>query len=313
MPYSICTVVGTILDSGNQPLSGKLIVKADTNLINENTTPDGFLTTFERSYVITNGVVSIPLVESETQNSTYWFQFFPLITAPSTYSIESIHDFHAVIPDVAQVEYQVIAKETGITSKNLDVSALYVARQILTNSVLSPLIFQSAQLYRQVAKPTEGLSDGALWFQINKGLVWLYSQSLNKWLSVLLNTGTTLRNISTSQITDLPIFWSNQPALLLSQVSIELTVLANPNDSSNRWIVKTGRKTHSSNTVIQIGSDIVSNNDSAGNKQKFNISYTLPLTSLTADVFTIELQKVGSPGNISVNATFLFSFFESFP
>lgn len=313
MSYTICTVKGTILDSGNNPLSGKLIIKLDSNIINENTTPDGFLTTFERSYTIAGGVVNIPLVESETQNTTYWFQFFPLVTSPSTYATESIHDFHAVIPDATEVEYQVIAKETGITTKNLDVSALYVSRQILTNSVLSPLIFQAAQLYRQTSKPLSGITDGALWFQFNKGLVWLYSQALNKWLSVLLNVGVVRRNVSTAQIIDIPILWSGQPGLLLSQISIEFTVLAAPNDASNRWIVKTGRKTHNSETVIQIGSDINSNTQSSGIKQKFNIAYALPFTSIEADVFTLELVKTGSPGNISINATFLYSFFETYP
>lgn len=313
MPYSTCTVKGTIMDSGNQPLSGKLIIKLDSNIINENTTPDGFLTTFERSYVITNGVVSIPLIESTTQNTTYWFQFFPLISPPSTYATESIHDFHALIPDVAEVEYQTIAKETGITTKNLDVSALYVARQILTNTVLSPLIFQAAQLYRQITKPLTGITDGATWFQYDKGLVWLYSQILNKWLSVLLNVGVVKRNISTAQVIDIPLLWSGQPGLLLSQVSIEFTVLAAPNDISNHWRLRTGRKSHSSETITQIGSDITSNSLAAGTKQKFNVSYAIPLTSSETDVFTVELVKTGSPGNININVTFLYSFFETYP
>lgn len=164
-------IVGIIRDSGNALLSGALDVRLDAYMLDRSTTPDSILTTQPRTFPIANGVLDITLPESETQNQTYFFEFFAEspnivfyfpeggIYSGSThlhtdgkYYVGDIHeasskvlfrsvgvtrikvfDRRVVIPNIAIAEFSNLLP-TGVTTDVLDTSIRRLA-QLLTGDV----------------------------------------------------------------------------------------------------------------------------------------------------------------------------------
>lgn len=164
-------IIGLIKDSGNAPLSGVLEVRLDAYMLDRSSTPDSLLTTEPRAFPIVNGLLDINLPESETQNQSYFFEFFsekPVVnyffTDGSLYSgVVHQHtdgrwyvgDFHetnsrvlirseslarvtvfnrrVVIPNVSEIDF-VDLLPTGVTSDVLDTSIRRLA-QLLTGDL----------------------------------------------------------------------------------------------------------------------------------------------------------------------------------
>ncbi len=68
-------IVGTIKDSAGTPLSGKLEITLDSQLIDTSTTPDSVHLPAKKVFTITNGAIALALAQSETSNLTYRFLF----------------------------------------------------------------------------------------------------------------------------------------------------------------------------------------------------------------------------------------------
>lgn len=128
-------IVGTLKDSGGNPLSGKLIVTLTGTMIETSTTPDSIHLVEPREFTITNGVVDIELQESETKKITYTFQFYKL-DAESELIEPPLLRFNAIVPNVASVEFASLVP-TGIVNDALDTGAIRVANVIANNPNLA--------------------------------------------------------------------------------------------------------------------------------------------------------------------------------
>jgi hypothetical protein len=167
----VTTITGIIRDSGNALLSGALDVRLDAYMLDRSTTPDSILTTQPKTFAIVNGAINISLPESETQNQTYYFEFFSEATQVSYFFPEGgqytgpvhqwtdlkwyvgdvheanskvlfratptirtkVFDRRVVIPNVASVEFSDLLP-TGVTTDVLDTSIRRLA-QLLTGDV----------------------------------------------------------------------------------------------------------------------------------------------------------------------------------
>jgi hypothetical protein len=152
-------------------LSGALDVRLDAYMLDRTTSPDSILTTQTRTFAIVNGALNISLPESETQNQTYYFEFFSESVVVSYYFPEGglysgvvhqwtdnkwyvgdvhetnsavlfraaptirtkVFDRRVVIPNVASVEFSDLLP-TGVTTDVLDTSIRRIA-QVLTGDV----------------------------------------------------------------------------------------------------------------------------------------------------------------------------------
>jgi hypothetical protein len=163
-------ITGTIKDSGGVALSGRLRVTLDAPLIDSTTTPDTVYVAEPRDFTITSGAVSLALLESETSNVTYHFEFYSsesvtryylqdggLYSGPKvlhtdsrwytgqTYTVDSlllseqaetietlVSDFRAIVPNQASVDYAQLLP-TGIAKDTLDTAIQRLAEILTTN------------------------------------------------------------------------------------------------------------------------------------------------------------------------------------
>jgi hypothetical protein len=167
----VTIITGTIKNSGGSTINASLRVRLDAPLVDSSTTPPGILTAVPRVFTITAGALSIDLPQSETLNTTYWFQLFQTETVyffwfldgteyfgpthlhtdglwytGDTHSVESsqlvrrgetqetlLLDFHAIVPNVTATTFDQLVP-TGVTTDVLDTSLRRLA-QILTTNV----------------------------------------------------------------------------------------------------------------------------------------------------------------------------------
>jgi hypothetical protein len=165
------TIQGTLKDSGNQTINGRLRITLDGPLTNNAVVPNDLLVPEVYEYAIANGVINVTLKESATQNTTYRFEvlalsievnFFFLNGEPylgpahqhtdnkwytgETHTSESVEllrqenevertlsDFHAIVPNVNTVEFAELVP-TGITTDVLDTAIRRIA-ELLTSVV----------------------------------------------------------------------------------------------------------------------------------------------------------------------------------
>jgi hypothetical protein len=127
-------ILGTL---DNPTLSGSLVVELTTTMTSDVTDPDIIYTKVPRTFAIAGGVINITLPESETYQVPYKFTF------TKTGDTEPLFSFYKIVPNVATVQFASFFP-TGITARNLDTSALQVARLMATNPTLGQLIKQPA-------------------------------------------------------------------------------------------------------------------------------------------------------------------------
>jgi hypothetical protein len=309
MPNTICTLSGTLKDSGNTVLSGKMIVTLDINIEDQSTNPDSLLLVQPKEYIITNGTVSIPLVETETKQATYYFQFYRLISV-GVYDTKTLFDFHAIIPDVASVEIASLSKETGITTTNLSTGALKVANEILTNPTLANLIYASSQQFKGDTQPINSIvTAGAIWAQPIRGIFWRWDAIRSKWKSNVRELQIGIRNISASQLITKQVPVIEIPNILLERVDLRWYVNT-PNDSSNRWGIQLGNQLFNSDTLVNIGTAFSTSSLSTDAIVNQSLSPNSAFLNNNIDTFGMQVTKTGSPGNISVSATFSYSYLQ---
>lgn len=151
-------IVGLQKASGETLLDGILRVVLDTPIVDRTTTPDSIHSAIVENYIVTAGVVNINLPQSATYNVTYYFQFITLenittyylpngeqyngvthifsgqyytgatqtiasilLTLIQSQTEKIVDDFHAIVPNVASIEYADL-QQTGITTDTLDTS-----------------------------------------------------------------------------------------------------------------------------------------------------------------------------------------------
>jgi hypothetical protein len=163
------TITGTIRDSGNQLLSGKLVVTLDAQMVDPDT--DDILTVEPRTFAIASGAVSLDLPQTATEQVTQRFQFFveetittyyfqdgTIYAGPTHYHTDNqwytgaahtvdsvllnkqddtidrtVLDFRAIIPNQASVDFSELLP-TGITTEVLDTSIRRLAELLTSNS-----------------------------------------------------------------------------------------------------------------------------------------------------------------------------------
>lgn len=128
-------ILGTLLDSAGNPLTGKLRVSLTGTLVNDIDNPDSIFLSKPYLFTITSGVLDIDLQESETSKVTYRFEFFK--TDGEGDLIEpALLDFYALVPNVSPVQFATLLP-TGMVNDVLDTGALRVARIIASNPNLA--------------------------------------------------------------------------------------------------------------------------------------------------------------------------------
>ncbi len=130
-------ILGIISNSTGTPLNGVLSVLLPSVVINDSTTPDTIYTPVAEPFTITSGVLNINIPETQTSETPYRFSFLQTGKTVPLFVID------AIAPNVATVQFASFFP-TGITSRNLDTSALRVGRLIATDPTLSQLVKQPA-------------------------------------------------------------------------------------------------------------------------------------------------------------------------
>lgn len=164
------TITGTIVDSGGQALTGRLIVKLDAPLVDTSTEPYTTHLPATREFAITNGAVNLTLLQTQTSGITYHFIFntyeiielFYLVDGAlysgpnhlhtdgayytgNTHTADSVllnretreqsttHiNFHAVVPNVLTEDFASLLP-TGVTTDLLDTAAQRIANILVNN------------------------------------------------------------------------------------------------------------------------------------------------------------------------------------
>ncbi|BAY64993.1 hypothetical protein NIES22_50940 [Calothrix brevissima NIES-22] len=128
-------ILGTLLDSGGNPITGKLRVTLSGNLIEVSANPDSIYLTQPSVFTITNGVVDINLDESETKKITYRFEFFKA-DGEGNLIEPALLDFYALVPNSTPVQLANLVP-TGMVNDVLDTGALRIAQLIASDTNLS--------------------------------------------------------------------------------------------------------------------------------------------------------------------------------
>jgi hypothetical protein len=140
----MANLLGTLRNSAGEAIDGRLDVRLSRGLIDDTTTPDSWNLPVTKSFVITSGVVNITLIESETSQIPYVFEFFQKIGetgSPATpiYSDTSLFSFNAIVPNVGTVQFTSLTP-TGISNANLDTGAFTIARYLANDPNLIVLV-----------------------------------------------------------------------------------------------------------------------------------------------------------------------------
>lgn len=131
-------ILGTLLDSGGNPLSGKLRVTLTGNVIEVSPNPDAIYIPEPSLITITNGVIDITLEETETKKVTYRFEFFK-VDVDDNLIEPALLDFYALVPNVSPVQFASLVP-TGMVNDLLDTGALRIARIIADDPNLASSI-----------------------------------------------------------------------------------------------------------------------------------------------------------------------------
>lgn len=131
-------ILGTFLDSGGNPITGKLRVTLSGTLVEVSANPDSIYLVEPSLFTITDGVLDINLDESETKKITYRFEFFK--TDGDGNLIEpALLDFPALVPNSTPVQFANLVP-TGMVNDVLDTGALRIAQLIAADPNLSSTI-----------------------------------------------------------------------------------------------------------------------------------------------------------------------------
>ncbi len=128
-------IVGTLLDSAGNPLTGKLVVVLAGNLIDASTTPDTIYLPQSYTFDIVDGDLDIDLYESETSRVTYNFQFFKTDTEGEIIE-PALIKFDALVPNTSPVQFASLTP-TGFVNDVIDTGAIRISRIISTTPALS--------------------------------------------------------------------------------------------------------------------------------------------------------------------------------
>ena len=144
---SLCNITGTIVDSGGNTLDGELRVIVGTQITDTDTTPDTVIVPRQFAFTIISGNIDINLHESETQQITYLFEFWPVNAETDTgFDNQPAISFNAMVPNQAEEEF-INLIPTGITTDTLDTAIARIARVIITNSTLLDTLAQAVAPY----------------------------------------------------------------------------------------------------------------------------------------------------------------------
>lgn len=206
-------IVGTLRDSANNLLSGQLQVTLDAPLVDTSTNPSSLLVASTYTATITNGAIAINLPQSQTSNLTYHFvfntlsafeQFYfnngnlyvgathqhtdgnyytgtihttdsQLLNRVVTQSPTPVFDFHAIVPNVATVDFASLLP-TGITTDILDTSLQRLA-DILTSNINYRTLIQGGPTPRGAYSQTQYYIYGDLVTYSGGSYVYIYPLS----------------------------------------------------------------------------------------------------------------------------------------
>jgi hypothetical protein len=132
-------LTGLIKDPASNTVSGELTLTLNSPLIRDAITPKSLVLPIVKKFTITNGVVDVDLEESETDGTTYTFDF--KVLSGGVLAEESLDPFPftAQIPNAAEVDL-IDLIPTGVVNAVLDTSSRRIARTIATTPELAALI-----------------------------------------------------------------------------------------------------------------------------------------------------------------------------
>lgn len=299
-----CEITGKILDSEQVLLDGMLAIKLDSVIVNDT---DGVHEKYTHFSRVENGEVSVTLQETETSKITYNFKFYPLrsdsanpiATAvfPDDFEPLPIADFHSIVPDLPAYEYKDLRFQTGITTQSLTTATFAVAKELLTNPNLKPIITESLGLYSQNTKPIA--VDGSIWFGEDT-TPFRYDANLDKWISDIrkLILSVDLAGTPTfpiDQIISAPLT-PDYLEIIVNSYTIKFTQVGTLNGSNN-YTISTG--IIPPDTVSKVTRASLSTNLGVAGEsyvQLFSDGTSYDETEINQ--FYIEVDEVGNPGNL---------------
>lgn len=132
------TLKGLITDSFGT-VSGSLIITLNNSIARDDLTPKKLFVPLAKTFTITNGVVNLTLEETESTNTSYNFDFKPLIDGVISENSLDPFPFDAVVPNLAEVDITELVP-TGMVSDILATGALRIARIIAKTPELASLV-----------------------------------------------------------------------------------------------------------------------------------------------------------------------------
>lgn len=132
-------LVGLLVDATGVGISGNLIVTPNSAIVFDNTTPKKLQLPQVKVFEIEDGVINIELNESETNNTSYNFDFKPLIGGVVQEESLKSFPFDAVIDNVASIDITDLVPTSMVTDV-LATGALRIGRVIAQTPTLAALV-----------------------------------------------------------------------------------------------------------------------------------------------------------------------------
>lgn len=297
-----CTITGNIYNSLGNPIDGALRVTLDSVIADE------FNQIYEKYpdvYIVDNGAINVLLEESESHKITYHFELFvlradspnPIASAifPEDFEAQAIADFHAVVPNLPAYTWDLIRFETGITTQSLSTAAFAVAKEMLENDNLLPIITSSLGFYNTATKPAS--SPDIIWFDPATNTPFQYDSGQAKFLSPIYTHVISMESGNSTfpyEIIESNPFIEDFDEILIRSYTIKFTQVGTINATDN-YTINTGIIAPNT-TTKSIRASLDTDSGSAGNlfTQKFNDNVAYNASSINN--FFLEIIQNNNPG-----------------
>lgn len=176
-------ITGTIKDSGNNPLNGRLVITAN-NIISSGS---NLILQEPSIYTVTNGVVNVELASTDISNISYKFSVQVLRPTNENDEWFEIYSFNSTVPNVTSVDFTSLIA-TDYTPDQLDTGKFAIARILATNETYAAsLRFRPSYRGEYKSNVIYKIDD----IVVNNGSSFIYinpAQSFNNAPPVLPNT-----------------------------------------------------------------------------------------------------------------------------
>lgn len=299
MPLNTCNITGTLFDSSGAPLQAELTFQTNSLVSDSGNIILPYLNVYTTGV---DGVVDVDVPVTEPQKVGMTISIKPLSVAGATIT------FTSAIPDQTSVPLEQLLPTTFATDRAAN-SAIRVARELLTNDTLVPLLASGFKVQvSDIAPDPNTTEDGVLWANSTQGL--LYSREkgiVNQWRTDLPATSMLILDDTSASKTvygPIPAVLSNS-LLFLGEVVASWSV-SGIHDNSNRYTFRVGYLEAGNTTPVWLTGtqSTFTVNTVSGNAemQEFTSGYRVLFPS-DVRAYLTEVTKIGVPGPLTLTAT----------